>query len=110
MWCLRKIGNINCTDRVTNESVLQVLDTKRQLLNDIKRRKLQYFSHIKRSDSLLTSAVEGKLEGKRPRGRPRNNWMTDIKEWTGLPAHACTSQGADRNLWSVIARRPLQRR
>ena len=110
MFCFRKIGNIKWSDKVTNERVLQKLQTKRTLLSDIQKRKLRYYGHVKRSNNILTTAVEGKLEGKRPRGRPRNTWMTDVREWTGLPASACTSQAADRDLWSVIARRPLQRR
>ena len=104
MWCFRKLGNIKWSDRVTNDSVLEKLKTKRTLLSDIQKRKLRYFGHVKRRNNILTTAVEGKLEGKRPRGRPRNNWMADVREWTGLPASACTSQAADRNVWSVIAR------
>ena len=110
MWCFRRLGNIKWSDRVTNDSVLEKLKTKRTLLSDIQKRKLRYFGHVKRKNNILTTAVEGKLEGKRPRGRPRNNWMADVREWTSLPASACTSRAADRNLWSVIARRPLQRR
>ena len=110
MFCFRKIGNVKWSDRVTNDRVLEKLKTKRTLLSDIQKRKLRYFGHVKRRGNILTTAVEGKLEGRRPRGRPRNNWMTDVREWTGLSASACTSQAADRSLWSVIARRPLQRR
>ena len=110
MFCFRKVGNVKWSDRVTNDSVLEKLKTKRTLLSDIQKRKLRYFGHVKRRGNILTTAVEGKLEGRRPRGRPRNNWMTDVREWTGLPASACTSQAADRSLWSVIARQPLQRR
>ena len=110
MLCLRKIGNVKWSDRVSNDRVLEKLKTKRTLLSDIKKRKLRYFGHVKRSNNILTTVVEGKLEGRRPRGRPRNTWMTDVREWTGLPASACTSRAADRSLWSVIARQPLQRR
>ena len=110
MYCFRRIGNVKWRDKVTNDCVLQKLKTKRTLLSDIQKRKLRYYGHVKRSNNILTTAVEGKLEGKRPRGRPRNNWMTDVREWTSLPASACTSRAADQNLWSVIARRPLQRR
>ena len=67
-------------DKITNESVLTKLKTKRQLLSDIQKRKLKCFGHIKRKNNILTTALEGKLEGKRPRGRPRNNWMADIKK------------------------------
>lgn len=34
--------------------------------------------------------------------------MVDIKEWTYLPAYTCTSQAADRDLWSVNARQPSE--
>ena len=98
MWCLRRIGNIKWSDRVTNESVLQKLNTKRQLLSSIQKRKTKYFGHIKRKKNLLTTSLEGRLEGKRPRGRPRNVWMADIKEWTGQSAYACTQRAADRTL------------
>ena len=33
-------------------------------------------------DTLLTT-IEGRLEGKRGRGRPRRMWVDDITEWTG---------------------------
>ena len=98
MWCLRRIGNIKWSDRVTNESVIQKLGTKRQLLQNIQKRKTKYFGHIKRKKNMLTTSLEGKLEGKRPRGRPRNMWMTDIKEWTTQCAYACTQKAADRTL------------
>ena len=47
MWCLRRIGNIKWSDRVTNEAVLQIMNTKRQLLKSIQKRKTEYFSHNK---------------------------------------------------------------
>ena len=111
MWCLRELGNVMWKDKVTNESVLTKLKTKRQLLSDIQKRKFKYFGHIKGKNNILTTVLElGKLESKRPRGRPRNNWMADIKEWTCRPAYACASQAAGRDLWSVIARQPSKRR
>ena len=69
MWCLRRIGNIRWNDRVTNDAVIQKLCTKRQLLQNIQKRKTKYFGHIKRKKNMLTTSLEGKLEGKRPRGR-----------------------------------------
>ena len=33
-------------------------------------------------DTLLTT-IEGRLEGKRGRGRPRRTWVDGIREWTG---------------------------
>ena len=110
MWCYRWMGNISWKDKIRNENVLLKLGTKRTLLKDIQKRKLRYYGHIKRKNNILTTAVEGRMRGKRPRGRPRINWFTDVKEWTGLTAAECTRRAANRNLWSVITSQPSQRR
>ena len=109
MWCMRQMSNIKWKDRVTNEKVLEKLKTSRQLLKNIQKRKLRYFGHIKRKNNLLTTSMEGKVKGRRPRGRPRNNWVGDIKEWTGLPARDCARRAVDRDLWASIACQPSKR-
>ena len=110
MYCFRWIGNISWKDKVSNENVLKKLNTKRTLLKDIQKRKLRYYGHIKRKENLLTTIMEGKIEGKRPRGRPRISWFCDVKAWTGLPAADCTRMAASRSLWSVTTSRHPQRR
>ena len=109
MWCFHYMSNIQWKDHVRNEDVLQKLKTKRHLLQDIQKRKIRYFGHIKRKNNLLTLSMEGKVKGRRPRGRPRDNWVGDIKEWTGLPAYDCARRAVDRDLWGVIARQPSKR-
>merc|ERR1711963_1213979 len=64
MWCLRKMSNIQWKDRVTNEEVLRRLGTSRTLLDKIKKRKCRYYGHIKRKNNILTTAVEGRVEGR----------------------------------------------
>ena len=110
MWCLRRLSNILWKDKVSNEEVLRRLGTKRTLLDKIKKRKCRYYGHIKRKNNVLTMAVEGRVQGKRPRGRPRNTWFKDINVWTEQTAYECTKKAADRHLWSVIAcQRPKRR-
>ena len=60
--------------------------SKNWLLNTVKARKLSYFGHIKRHDSLEKHILEAKLEGKRRRGRPTKRWTDDIGEWLQLSA------------------------
>ena len=110
MWCLRMMGKFKWSDLISNEKVLNSLKTKRTLLLSIQQRKLKYYGHIKRKNNLLTTVLEGKMEGKRPQGRPRNIWFTDIREWTGLRGRECTRKATDRNLWGVISRQPSSRR
>ena len=98
MWCLRRMGKFKWSDLISNEDVLKTLKTKRTLLKNVKSRKLKYYGHIKRKNNILTTALEGKMEGKRPQGRPRKTWFSDIKEWTGLKGWECTRMATDRNL------------
>ena len=110
MWCLRKMGAISYKDRVTNEDVLKKLKTQRNLLKTVKQRKLRYFGHVKRQNGFLKQTLEGKIQGTRPRGRPRTTWVDNIQSWTGKSKAECTQACKDRGQWSIIASRPSQRR
>ena len=110
MWCLRRMGGVCWKDRKTNEQVLVQLNTERKLLSSIKQRKLRYFGHIKRQNGFLKMTMEGKLNGKRPRGRPRTTWADNVRDWTGRSKHECTRAASDRHLWSVISRQPRETR
>ena len=110
MWCIRHLGKISWKARITNEEVLKRMKTKRELLKNIAKRKMKYYGHIKRRNNLLTTLVEGKIQGKRPRGRPRNSWFGDIKQWSGRNGFEATQSAGDRHLWSIISHQPLLRR
>ena len=71
IWCLRRIGRVSWKEKKTNVEVCKLLKTEQTLPPKIKTRKLQYFGHTERQNSLLKMALEGKVEGKRPSGRPR---------------------------------------
>ena len=51
-----------------------MVNEKRWLLNEIKRRKLQYFGHIIRDDGKQKQLRDGKIEGVRKRGRLMIFW------------------------------------
>ena len=94
----------------TNEFVLKKLKTKRQLLATVLRqRQLQYFGHIKRHQSIKKDILEGKVEGKRARGRQRTMWTDNIKTSSKLTLAQCTKKCQDREGWRVVASRPLRK-
>ena len=62
-----------------------------------KRRKLAWFGHVTRHDSLSKTILQGILEGGRRRGRQRKCWMDNIKEWTSLPLPKMLTQGSMLN-------------
>ena len=109
MWFLRRMGKISWTQKLTNEKVLSMLNTKRQLLYNIKRRKMCFFGHIKRHNTLVKQVLEGKIEGKRGRGRPRLAWTDNIRQWAGCDMAECTRLARDRKQWQRISRLPLKR-
>ena len=70
------------------------------MLNNMKNGKLSYAGHIMRNtsghyDTLLTT-IEGRLEGKRGRGRPRRTRVDDIREWTGSKHYDQIKRAAEK--------------
>ena len=43
---------------------------------------LAWFGHVTRHDTLSKTILHGTSEGGRNRGRQRNCWMDNVKEWT----------------------------
>ena len=68
--------------KVTNKEVLSRMKMKKRLFTIIQIRKLKYFGHINRHSSVQTTFLNGRVNGKRGRGRPRTSWTSNIKEWT----------------------------
>ena len=49
----------------------------------VKAKKASWYGHVKRSNLPVRVTIEGLIEGKRRRGRPKRRWRTDILEWCG---------------------------
>ena len=87
--CLRNLLRIPYLVHKTNDWVRSKMnflaDPQEPLLAAVKRRKLAWFGHVPRHDSLSKTILRGTLEGWQRRGRQRKCWMDNIKEWTTLP-------------------------
>ena len=100
MWMFRKILKVPYTAHVTNDEIIKRFkENGRSLKKNIITRKLQYFGHMIRSDRMQKTLIEGKVNEKRQRERPRRTWLTDIKEWTGANIGKCVRWAADREYW-----------
>ena len=71
--------DISWKDKITNEYVLGQVNEKRKLLNTILEREKRWLGHILRRESLVKEVIEGRMEGKRGRGKPRIMMLDDIK-------------------------------
>ena len=70
---------ISWTERVSNDEVLRIVEEERMLLKTCKERQKKWVGHILRHDGLLKDVTEGRLEGRRPRGRKRIMMLDSIK-------------------------------
>ena len=59
--------------------MLGQVNEKRKLLNTILERKKRWLGHILRGESLVKEVIEGRMEGKRRRGKPLIMMLEDIK-------------------------------
>lgn len=86
MWLHRRVLRIPWTDLLTNTEVLRRANSERQLIINIKCRKIAYLGHVLRGEKyhLLQLVIKGKIEGKRGVGRRRISWLGNIREWTGM--------------------------
>ena len=92
----RQLLRVSWMAHWTNASVLQEVQPQERLLITVQRHKLQYFGHVITARNLCTEILEGRLDGKRRRGRPRQRWRDDIKEWSNRTVAECSRLARDR--------------
>src|SRR6218665_3539426 len=71
MWTWRRMEKVRWTEHKTNEEILETIGQERSLIRTIKTRQKKWIGHTLRGESLLKTVIEGKMLGKRSRGRPR---------------------------------------
>ena len=89
--CYRRMLGISWKDRKTNEFLQRGIKIRagqqENLLGIVKRRKLAWFGHISRQNSLAKTVLQGTLEGGRKRGSQVKCWADNPKrmDQTGQP-------------------------
>jgi len=63
MWCWRRMEKISWTDHVRNEEVLLRVNEQRNILNEIRKRKVNWIGHIVRRKFFLKQVIGGKQKG-----------------------------------------------
>ena len=70
----------------------------------IKRMKLSWYGHLRRSSIPAKTITEGLAPGTRKRGRPSRRWMQDLTEWTGKDTHELASISYNREEWKQLCK------
>ena len=69
LQCWRRLLRVPWTARRSNQSILKEISPKYSIEGPMLKLKLQYFGHLmQRNDSLETTLMLGKIEGRRRRG------------------------------------------
>ena len=94
---------ISWTEMVTNEEVLQRINEKRNLMDTIEKRRGKMIGHLIRHDRFINNIMEGKIEGKRGRGRPRLSYISQIKNKINVMSYKEVKEAAlDRKSWKEL--------
>ena len=83
LWCYCRMLKVSWVDRVTNEEILNRLGVKADLWNILTARRNKWVGHLLRHDGLVKIILEGTVEGKNSRGRPRLNYITQVMKDKG---------------------------
>ena len=60
---------------------------------------MQFYGHTNRAGNLATTILQGSVDGKRGRGRPRTTWLKNTVDWTGLATNDLHTYSMDRQKW-----------
>ena len=78
MWMWRRMEKVTWRERERNEEVLRRVGERR--LATIWKWKAKWTGHILGTEGLLRTSIEGRMVGKKPRGRRRKTKLDDIRE------------------------------
>src|ERR1700733_4837505 len=82
---LRRIRGRSCCcrrEKIRNEVTRRELGVTETIIEQIRKRRLSWFGHVKRMDEkrIANAALHGHVEGERSRGRQQKTWMDNIRE------------------------------
>ena len=110
MWVFRRLYRISWTEKISNNTVLELTGMQRELLTNIRKRQMKFFGHIRRHESLEKVAVSGYIAGKRTPGRQRLTYLTSLRTATSEieSNNSYAREADDRDVWRSMIGNVLQ--
>ena len=100
MWSYRRIMRISWKEMKSNAEVLKMIGLKTTdlVLSNKKKKLAYYYGYVRRHHSLQKLVLEGKVGGKRGRGRRRKSWTGNVSEMTKMSM----VKALDRSEWRTM--------
>src|SRR5215469_10866393 len=74
MWFWRRLLKVSWIERISNEIILEIMKSSREIMKQIRQKQLRFLGHILREQKLENRV----LTGRRPKGRPRTTYMDGL--------------------------------
>ncbi|KAK3775587.1 hypothetical protein RRG08_000403 [Elysia crispata] len=100
MWFYRGLLYISWKEKRANDRILKQRVVNRELYAAVVKTNIVFFGHTTRSRCpLTTDIIQGKMEHRRKRGRPKTTYMGSISGWTEISTVESFYMALNRFSW-----------